>query len=229
MENLGATSLTKHVEMVRQGDEDAGNRLANIFLPLAYKFARQATRDSPQNKIDSEDIANSAMKSFCLGVREGRVSYSGDRQLAALLKTIVARKVSKLWKRNLAAKRDIRLEADGASSGNEDRACILDLCPGRDGGSVFLADQSISVSLKEQEDAAEVATTLGPELRGLFAQLVMELDEQPRRALMIMLDEDLSDKQLAKKMGRAVSSAERYKTLIRSTLNRIANSDEEPR
>jgi DNA-directed RNA polymerase specialized sigma24 family protein len=215
------TSVSQCIESVQNGDSEAFERLANIFLPAAIQNARNATTGAP-NQFESEEIANSALKSLCIGIRNGKISFQGDKQLFALLKQIVVRKVKRLWKYYLADKRGIRQKVDPSNNSGFELP-LLDLCKATNGNSVFVSDRSICLDANEQMIAEQVLSMLAPELKGLFTELVMSLDEHPRRALLLLLNEDLTDAELARKLGRAVSSAERYKKLIRDTLSDLAS------
>ena len=147
-----------------------------------------------------------------MGIRDGGIEYQGDKQLFALLHKIVDGKIRKLWQYHLAQKRDIRrvnsIEAEGAG--------IPIQTPASNGVSL----DSIYVTPAEQPAVDRVLADLQTELRGLFGNLLSDLDEHPRKLLLAMLETDANNEDLARKIGRSVASVERYRQLIRHKLEK---------
>ena len=204
-------SISALISATLKGSSEAENQLAQFFLSKAVV----ATKRKLAGKLpteDQEDVALSAVKSFCLGIRDGGIEYQGDKQLFALLHTIVDRKIRKLWQYHLAQKRDIRqvnsIETEGSSNP------IAHSVP--QGVSL----DSIHVTPEEQPAVDRVLADLQTELRGLFGNLLSDLDEHPRKLLLVMLESDSNNEELARKIGRSVASVERYRQLIRHKLEK---------
>jgi DNA-directed RNA polymerase specialized sigma24 family protein len=94
--------------MAKLGDRD--NKAAQVvwdgYFQRLANFARRKLQDMPQRIADEEDIALSAMHSFCRGAAEGRFPQLNDRNdLWRLLVTIAARKVHSLSRKQHAEKR----------------------------------------------------------------------------------------------------------------------------
>ena len=204
-------SISALISATLNGSSEAENQLAQFFLSKAVV----ATKRKLSGKLsteDQEDVALSAVKSFCLGIRDGGIEYQGDKQLFALLHKIVDGKIRKLWQYHLAQKRDIRQvnPMDTADAGIPIEAFT------QNGMSL----ESIHVTLEEQPAVNRVLADLQTELRGLFGNLLSDLDEHPRKLLLAMLESDASNEELARKIGRSVASVERYRQLIRHKLEK---------
>ena len=66
-------------------------------------------------------------------------------------------------------------------------------------------------------------TGLGSDVHGLFSELVKRLDEKPRKVLMLITSESLSNMELSEALDCAPSSIERYRRAIRDKLEEIVN------
>lgn len=210
MHSENSSSLSQIVQLAASGSDDATNKLAAYFLEKANSATRGKLRGR-SNKEDEEDIALSALKSFCLGIQNGRYEYLGDKQLHGLLQKIIDNKIQRMWQYHFAKKRDIRLRAD-----------LVNDPVGLD-ESVQVATDSISISGEEQAVVDRIMPELQVELQGLFKNLLGSLSEHPRRLLLVMLENDATNEQLSKTIGRSVASVERYRTLIRSKLESLGD------
>ena len=212
--NPSTYSISALISATLKGSSEAENQLAQFFLSKAVV----ATKRKLAGKLpteDQEDVALSAVKSFCLGIRDGGIEYQGDKQLFALLHKIVDAKIRKLWQYHLAQKRDIR---QVNSMETADAGSPLQTPVRNDINGISL--ESIHVTLEEQPAVDRVLADLQTELRGLFGNLLSDLDEHPRKLLLAMLESDASNEELARKIGRSVASVERYRQLIRHKLEK---------
>ena len=209
--NPETTSISSLISKTLKGSIEAENQLAQFFLSKAVVATKQKLSGKLPTE-DQEDVALSAVKSFCLGIRDGGIEYQGDKQLSALLHKIVDAKIRKLWQYHLAQKRDIRQvnSIDNSDVSNPS------LTPVQNGVSL----ESIHVTPEEQPAVDRVLADLQTELRGLFGNLLSDLDEHPRKLLLAMLETDANNEQLAQKIGRSVASVERYRQLIRHKLEK---------
>ena len=209
--NPNTYSISALISATLKGSSEAENQLAQFFLSKAVVATKRKLAGKLSTE-DQEDVALSAVKSFCLGIRDGGIEYQGDKQLFALLHKIVDGKIRKLWQYHLAQKRDIRqvnsIETEGA--GNPIQS------PAPNGVSL----DSIYVTPDEQPAVDRVLADLQTELRGLFGNLLSDLDEHPRKLLLAMLETDANNEELAQKIGRSVASVERYRQLIRHKLEK---------
>lgn len=208
--NPNTYSISALISATLEGSSEAENQLAQFFLSKAVAASKRKLSGKLPTE-DQEDVALSAVKSFCLGIRDGGIEYQGDKQLFALLHKIVDTKIRKLWQYHLAQKRDIRRVNSMETA---------DLGPFEAPAQNGLSLESIHVTPEEQPAVDRVLADLQTELRGLFGNLLSDLDEHPRKLLLAMLESDAGNEELARKIGRSVASVERYRQLIRHKLEK---------
>ncbi|MFV1966131.1 MAG: ECF-type sigma factor [Pirellulaceae bacterium] len=117
--------ITCYLSGVRAGDSVAAEVIWRQYFARLVRVARRKLEPLPGHAVDEEDVALSAMHSFCRGMEAGRFDMVDDRNaLWKLLVTITARKACKHLRREFAEKRgggQVRGEsafvrADAASS-----------------------------------------------------------------------------------------------------------------
>ncbi len=214
-----ALSLQKCIDDCRNGDEFALNQLAEYLLPKAFEIARfnmQAL--SPMD--DYEDVAISAVKSICLRFRAGKCDFLGEQELGGLLRQFVMGKVRDRRKYHFAERRNIHF--NGAAEGSSGHPMALDHAVEK-ADSIWLDEQSALLSVPEQAYLSQMLEGLGGDVQGLFSELVKQLDEKPRKVLMLITSATMSNMELAEAMDCAPSSIERYRRAIRQKLEEIVN------
>lgn len=98
--------VTRWLAELGGGDAAAAQALWETYFAKLVRYARRKLQDLPRRTFDEEDIALSAMFSFCRGLEEGRFQRLGDRDdLWKLLVTITARKIYAQQRHTLRAKR----------------------------------------------------------------------------------------------------------------------------
>jgi len=212
------TTLSGLVQRASAGDAQSENALANLFLNQAMNVLPQRKSSGGLAHEDQEDIAISAVKSFCIGIRMGRYQYQGDKQLYALLHKIIDGKIRKLWQYHFADKRDIKRSESLQQNVDVNAAIDRHQNGSSTNGASKLppvTPEQINVTPDEQPAVDRILEDLQLELRGLFSVLLNELDPHPRRLLLAMLEQDCDSVQLAKIIGRSVASVERYRKQIR--------------
>ena len=209
--------LSSLVRKATEGDAESENALARMFLnqALAVMPARSSGNLPAE---DQEDIAISAVKSFCIGIRNGQYQYQGDKQLYALLYKIIDGKVRKLWQYHFAAKRNIAIaESLEQGAGRNELRSKSEL------DQAALPPEDIEVTAEEQLAVDRILEDLQGELHGLFGSLLNELEEHPRRLLLAMLECDADNVRLADRIGRSVASVERYRKLIKEKIEALGS------
>jgi RNA polymerase sigma factor (sigma-70 family) len=104
------SSAIRLVEKWQAGDQQAAAdlfvRYANRLIALAY------TRLSEKlsNRVDPEDVVQSAYRSFFVGAREGRYDLQRGSDLWSLLVSITLNKLHHQVRRNTAGKRSVDRE-----------------------------------------------------------------------------------------------------------------------
>lgn len=212
-------SLLQIMAGVRAGDETALNQIAEYLLPKAFEMARSRMQAlSPMD--DYEDIAISAVKSICLRFREGTCEFLGKIELGSLLQKFVIGKIRDQRKYHFAEKRDIKLNDDRERSRS---APFVQEHAVENADSIWLDDQSALLTVPEQAYLQQMLQGLGADVHGLFSELVKRLDEKPRKVLMLITSESLSNMELSEALDCAPSSIERYRRAIREKLEQIVN------
>jgi DNA-directed RNA polymerase specialized sigma24 family protein len=103
---MAEDEITPWLRRLSAGDPRAAEVIWREYFARLVRFARRKLEGSPRRAGDEEDVALSAMKSFCLGMAEQRFEKVEDRHdLWRLLLTITARKACAQRRRDRAAKR----------------------------------------------------------------------------------------------------------------------------
>jgi DNA-directed RNA polymerase specialized sigma24 family protein len=86
-------SITGLIGGMRSGDDEAARRIWEHYSPRLAALARKKLPVRLQRIVDGDELANSAMCSVIMGLREGRFQHLHDRDdLWALLACITVRK-----------------------------------------------------------------------------------------------------------------------------------------
>ncbi len=110
-------TIAEWIEQLRQGDEEASRQLWERFFDRLLDVAARKIKHARTADYDEEDVVLSALKSFCLGVREGRFPRLLDRDdLWRLLFVITSRKIADRFAFLRRAKRDVAREATHPSA-----------------------------------------------------------------------------------------------------------------
>src|ERR1700722_18861149 len=89
------------------------------YLLRLAGFVRRNLDPRVQVKVDPEEVAHSALKSFALAQAGGRFHLDSETALWALLKVIARRKCLERNKRFMGAKRDVRQERSAEANARE--------------------------------------------------------------------------------------------------------------
>jgi DNA-directed RNA polymerase specialized sigma24 family protein len=130
-------SITFWIDKLKAGDQAAAQPLWNRYFEQLVRLAYQRLRGSPRAAHNEEDVALSAIKSFCAAVERGRFPVLRDRDdLWKLLVVITERK-------SLNQLRDqARLKRGGAAAAQvtlDERVALLADLPGREPTLLFAA------------------------------------------------------------------------------------------
>jgi RNA polymerase sigma-70 factor (ECF subfamily) len=111
---------------LEKGDEAGARELFDRFARLLIARARQRMAPRVQQKVDPEDIVQSAFKSFFRRQADGKFTFENWESLWGLLLQITIRKCNR-WSERLAAQRrnvgaESPLSADDASDRRDDPA-----------------------------------------------------------------------------------------------------------
>jgi len=105
---------------LKNGDEQAAERLWREYFVKTVRLAKRRLEGLRLCAADEEDVALSAMNSFCRMAKNREESIADSTELWKLLATIVQRKANKERQRQFAAKRqEHRLVGESGLSPNE--------------------------------------------------------------------------------------------------------------
>ncbi|QDT08913.1 ECF-type sigma factor [Planctomycetes bacterium K23_9] len=124
-QNPGSLASSDWHARLRSGDPELTSQLWDKYFRRMVLLARKRMGGTPAAARDEEDIALSAFKSFCLGVRAGRISLDPeDVNLWPLLVTITLNKAIDQIRHENRLKRNTR----DNPAGNEPKPDIEELC-----------------------------------------------------------------------------------------------------
>jgi DNA-directed RNA polymerase specialized sigma24 family protein len=188
-------SVTNWLVLLKEGDPAAAQRLWERYFPRLVALARKRLRGARRREADEEDVALSALDSFCRGAAQGRFPRLGDRDdLWQLLVTISARKAVDLIDRQRRLKRGggkVRGE-----SGLDDPAQ-----PGNRGIEQVVGD----------EPTPDFAAQVADECR----RLLERLGDAELRDIAVCKMEGHTNEEIAGRLGCALATAERRLRVIR--------------
>lgn len=190
--------ITDMLPRMRAGDEAAAELLWQHYYRQLVHFARRRLEGVPRGAVDEEDVALSALFSFCRGMEEGRFAAVGDRDdLWKLLVTITARKACAKRRHEYADKRDARRVRGGG--------------PRRD---------SSDERLHELDHLAAVTPAAADDVVDNCRKLLGCLDEKSRQIAVWRL-QGYSKAEIAEKLGCVRRTVERKLERIREKWSRL--------
>jgi RNA polymerase sigma factor (sigma-70 family) len=193
-------SVTALVEHLKAGNDEAAQVLWERYYPRLVGLARKRLQGTSKRAKNEEDVALSALDSFCRGAQAGRFPLLKDRDgLWALLVRITVRQAADLVKHNRSLKEGGgRVRGDSAVARPDGAAGGFDDLPGDD-------------------PTPEVAAQLAEELR----RLLDGLKDDELRAIAVWKMERYTNAEIAAKLGRAEPTVERRLQLIRKRLEQM--------
>ncbi len=119
-----SNNSTRNVfELVQRGDDEAAAIIFNRYVERLVLLARSNLSSKMRQKVDAEDVVQSAFRSFFIRAREGRFAIERSVELWGLLAAITRNKLLKTVERYRQQKRHIDAERPlaglDADSGNE--------------------------------------------------------------------------------------------------------------
>ncbi len=182
-------SITNWIAQVKNGQSAGAEGLWQRYFPQLVQFAREQIRGVPGGMADEEDVALSALDSFCRAARVGRFPDLADRDgLWRLLLQKTAHKAIDL------ARHEKRLRRGGG------RLRSLD-----DVGSEEFAE------VVGEEPTPEFAAMMADQCR----HLLQRLDDLQLRELALSKMEGYSNQEIARRLGCSLRTVERRLRLIR--------------
>lgn len=194
-------SITLLIEDLKAGDSVAAQRLWEVYFQQMVGLARQKLGHFRRG-ADEEDIALSAFKSFCLGIRRGRFTQALDRtNLWSLLIAITMHKSVDHIRRENRQKRGGSGRTDEERDDHPIAGAEVDLTP-------------LSAIISKEPDPQFVG-----EMIDQFEALLFRLDasgDSSLKPIALLKMEGDSAKEIAQKLNCARRTVERKLELIRS-------------
>ena len=186
-------SATALISKLRNGDEEAARLLWDRFFAQLITLTRSRLQTSSRAMSDEEDIVLSAMKSFCIGMRNGRFPELSSREsLWRLLLTITLRKIADKQNYDRRGKRDVEKQQLNSSPD---------------------ADQNAEVNLfVSREPNPEIAAECAEQI----SRLLESLENEDLKKVAIMKMEGYTNIEVANDIRCSLTSIERKLRTIRS-------------
>ena len=186
-------SATALISKLRNGDEEAARLLWDRFFAQLITLTRSRLQTSSRAMSDEEDIVLSAMKSFCIGMRNGRFPELSNREsLWRLLLTITLRKIADKQNYDRRGKRDFEKQQLNSSPD---------------------ADQNAEVnSFVSREPNPEIAAECAEQI----SRLLESLENEDLKKVAIMKMEGYTNIEVANDIKCSLTSIERKLRTIRS-------------
>ena len=193
-------SDTSWIGQLKAGDPAAAQELWEHYFEQLVRFAQRRLRAMPQRVADGEDVALSAINSFCLGAAQGKFPQLEDRDdLWRLLVTITARKALRQVQHARRRKR-----GEGKVRGE----------------SVFLAAEGREHYGIDQIVGKEPTPAFAAELTEEFQRLLDRLGDETLRQVAVLKMQGYTNEEIAPKIGCALRSVERKLNGIRKIWSR---------
>jgi DNA-directed RNA polymerase specialized sigma24 family protein len=190
-------SVTQWIEQLKAGDRAAAERLWELYFKQLVEVARSQLRGTSRRAADEEDVALSALDSFCRAVERGRFPEQLRRdRLWRLLVTITLRKAHNV------RRDERRLKRGGGQVLGEAKWFDTADSAGAEAG----LEQVVS-----REPTPELAAQLAEECRRLLGRL----NDATLQTLALLKMEGYTNHEVATRLGCALRTVERKLRLIR--------------
>jgi DNA-directed RNA polymerase specialized sigma24 family protein len=180
---------------LKAGDQQAAQELWNRYFAQLVVLARKKLRFVPTALADEEDVALSALDSFCRGAREGRFPDLQDQNnLWALLVVITARKACDLIQHERRQKRGSEVHLE----------------------SLNIAEDSTQSSLLSELITREPSPEFAAQIAEEYQLLLDKLPDPELRRVVLLKMEGYTNDEIAGKLGCVRRTVDRRLWVIRS-------------
>ena len=188
-------SISYWIEEIKRGNPAAAEVVWDRYFPQLVRLAREKLRGVPGRMADGEDVALSALDSFCRAAQRGCFPDLADREgLWRLLFQKIVRKSVDL------ARYERRQIRDGGRIQGESAF---------DGSASASGDQGFAL-VPDDTASPELAAMMAEQCRRLLQRLEPDL-----QSLALARMEGYSNEEIAQRMRRSVRTVERRLQLIR--------------
>ena len=182
------------IEGLRAGSETATAAFYNRYRPLLEGLAAKNLESGIRRRVQSDEVAHSACRTFMRRVYDGAFDLEGKDALWNLLCAVTLAKLRKKVRFHRAQKRGLDRE-EGKADGGRD-----------------LIEERLAGDAPGPADAAEFADT--------FQHLMSKLDEEERRLVCLKL-EQRTDEEVAEILGRSERTVRRLRKRIQERFSSI--------
>lgn len=193
-------SFTSLMNRLKAGEDGAARVVFERFANRLIGLARKSLDGRLLQKVDPEDVVQSAYKSFFLGQRDGGWEFGGWDGLWGMLTLITLRKCANRAEYYSAEKRDVRRELPPATDSV--------------GGAV-------DAFALDREPQPEEAALLVETVQSLFQSLT----DPDERAILEMSLQGFTATEICDQTGRAERSVRRLRERTRKRLERMQSED----
>jgi DNA-directed RNA polymerase specialized sigma24 family protein len=191
-------SVSRWIDQLKTGESAAAQQLWERYFDRLVALARSQLRGKPRGPADEEDVALSALDSFCRGAAHGRFPQLVHRDsLWRLLVAITARKAFDV------VRDEQRLKRGGGAVRAE--AALAD------------PDDSTIGPALEQVLSREPDPAFAVELAEECRRLLERLDSPELRTIALWKMEEYTNEEIAAKLGCVPRTVQRKLQLIRDT------------
>ncbi|MAR10709.1 MAG: hypothetical protein CL681_12120 [Blastopirellula sp.] len=176
----------------KEGDEDAAEEIFERYLHRLAALARKRLSQKMQQRVDAEDVVQSAYRSFFRQARENRYELSRSGDLWRLLAAITVNKTLRQIEFHRAAKRSVTEETTIPSDDHQDTPVVRSL---------------------SREPTAEEELALADELESFM----QPLDASERQVLEMRL-QDFDSEEIAAAIGRSTRTVRRILERLKNAL-----------
>ena len=189
-------SVTHWIHAVKDGDSAAAQALWERYFAKLVRLARKKLEGTPRRMADEEDVALSALASFCHAAQRGRFPDLADRDgLWRLLLQMTARKAVDQRRREGRQRR-------GGGKVRTESALV---------GNTFASEAEGLAQIIGDSPRPEFAAMMAEEFRCSLDQL----GDPDLAALALAKMEGYTNEEVAKQLGCSVRTVERRLALIR--------------
>ena len=206
---MSEEAVTRWVESLEQGDEDAAARLWEYCFPRLLRYANQRLPGNLRRALDEEDVALRRVSKLLHGVGPRCLpELAGRDELWRLLLCITARKAQARMRHEFREKRG------GGKVGGE---------------SIFLegARAADAAGMGNVPDNGTPAPEVLVQFSDECEHLMNLLEDETVKTIAILRIEGYSVDEIAERVGCAKRSVERRLNLIRKTWSHAAESESE--
>ena len=186
-------SITHWIAEIKDGNSAGAGGIWTRYFPRLVRLARKQIRGVSRSMADEEDVALSALDSFCRAAREGRYPDLADRDsLWRLLLQMTLNKAMSL----------ARYESRQRRGGGRVRSLSHEQ---------VASDDQMLAEIVGKEPTPEFAAMMADECR----RLLEKLDDPQLRELAVAKMEGYSNQEIAQRLDCALRTVERRLKLIR--------------